>query len=139
MAGRASKTVLPHEAFAKCDIRLVEAQTPAEIFEKVGRACAQACPGGRVHAAERHAAVEDADGFAVAEPLRQAVVDAQGVEPLLYPSAGGSLPDYVFTKILGMPTPSCVPYANADEANHAPNENLKLDAFSTASGRARPS
>ncbi len=22
-----------------------------------------------------------------------------------------------------------VPYANADEANHAPNENLKLDCF----------
>jgi hypothetical protein len=41
---------------------------------------------------------------------------------------GGSLPDYVFTKILGVPA-FVVPYANADEANHAPNENLKLDCF----------
>src|SRR5262249_6705869 len=33
--GPGSKTVLPHEAFAKCDIRLVEAQTVDEIFAKV--------------------------------------------------------------------------------------------------------
>jgi acetylornithine deacetylase/succinyl-diaminopimelate desuccinylase-like protein len=41
---------------------------------------------------------------------------------------GGSLPDYVFTKTLGIPA-FVVPYANADEANHAPNENLELDRF----------
>jgi acetylornithine deacetylase/succinyl-diaminopimelate desuccinylase-like protein len=63
-----------------------------------------------------------------AETIRQAIVAAQGVEPLLYPTTGGSLPDYVFTKILGIPA-FVVPYANADEANHAPNENLKLDCF----------
>src|SRR5205807_1890642 len=33
--GMGSKTVLPHEAFAKCDIRLVEAQTADEILAKV--------------------------------------------------------------------------------------------------------
>src|SRR5439155_12775681 len=33
--GPGSKTVLPHEAFAKCDIRLVEAQTADEIFAKL--------------------------------------------------------------------------------------------------------
>ncbi len=60
--------------------------------------------------------------------LRDAIVTARGVEPLLYPCAGGSLPDYVFTKTLGLPA-FVVPYANADEANHAPNENLKIDCF----------
>jgi acetylornithine deacetylase/succinyl-diaminopimelate desuccinylase-like protein len=63
-----------------------------------------------------------------AEPIRRAVVAARGVEPLLYPTVGGSLPDYVFTKILGLPA-FVVPYANADEANHAPNENLKIECF----------
>jgi hypothetical protein len=38
------------------------------------------------------------------------------------------LPDYVFTKILGKHA-FVVPYANADEANYAPNENLKLECF----------
>ena len=56
------------------------------------------------------------------------MVAARGVEPLLYPTVGGSLPDYVFTKILGLPA-FVVPYANADEANHAPNENLKVACF----------
>ena len=59
---------------------------------------------------------------------RLAVVAARGVEPLLYPTVGGSLPDYAFTKILGIPS-FVVPYANADEANHAPNENLELVRF----------
>jgi hypothetical protein len=47
---------------------------------------------------------------------------------LLYPTLGASLPNYVFTKILGVPA-FIVPYANADEANHAPNENLKIECF----------
>jgi hypothetical protein len=36
--------------------------------------------------------------------IRHAIVTAQGVEPLLYPRMGGSLPNYVFTKILGIPS-----------------------------------
>ncbi len=47
---------------------------------------------------------------------------------MVYPCAGGSLPDYVFTKILGVPA-YVMPYANADEANHAPNENLEIELF----------
>jgi len=62
------------------------------------------------------------------ETIRRAILKAQGVEPYVYPAMGGSLPDYVFTKILGVPA-FVVPYANADEANHAPNENLTLDCF----------
>jgi acetylornithine deacetylase/succinyl-diaminopimelate desuccinylase-like protein len=62
------------------------------------------------------------------EPLRDAIISATGEEPLLFPAMGGSLPDYVFTKILGIPD-FTVPYANADESNHAPNENMELDLF----------
>jgi acetylornithine deacetylase/succinyl-diaminopimelate desuccinylase-like protein len=61
-------------------------------------------------------------------PLRKAIIAATGIEPLLIPSAGGSLPEYVWTKILGVPALT-LPYANADEANHAPNENLDLNLF----------
>lgn len=44
------------------------------------------------------------------------------------PAMGGSLPNYVFTGILGIPD-FTVPYANADEANHAPNENIEVQRF----------
>jgi hypothetical protein len=46
----------------------------------------------------------------------------------LIPAGFGSLPNYVFTKILGIPA-FVTPYANHDEANHAPNENMTLDCF----------
>ena len=63
-----------------------------------------------------------------AAPIVRAIEAARGETPLMYPTVGGSLPDYVFTKILGKPA-FVVPYANADEANHAPNENLEVVRF----------
>ena len=44
------------------------------------------------------------------------------------PSLGGSLPDYVWTSILGVPS-VVVPYADHDENNHSPNENMSLSRF----------
>ncbi|NTW01173.1 MAG: peptidase M20, partial [Oscillochloris sp.] len=63
-----------------------------------------------------------------AAPISAGVAQAQGEPPLLVPAMGGSLPEYVWTKTLGVPS-FVVPYANADEANHAPNENLEIERF----------
>jgi len=127
-AGPESKTVLPHEAFAKCDIRLVEAQSVEEIFSKVEAHVRQHAPGVEfIRQGGMEPSKTPLDSPFV-EPLKQALRIATGQEPLLFPAMGGSLPDYVFTKILGIPD-FTVPYANADEANHAPNENLELDLF----------
>ena len=62
------------------------------------------------------------------EPIRQGMVAGLGEEPLLVPPLGGSLPAYVFTTILGLPTFG-MPLANADQTNHAPNENLEVERF----------
>ncbi len=126
--GPGSKTVLPHEAVAKCDMRLVEAQTADEIFAKVEAHVRRHAPGVTVI---RQGSMDPSktpldSPFAV--PIRRGIVAAQGEEPLLVPALGGSLPDYVFTKLLGIPAFG-VPYANADEANHAPNENLEVERF----------
>jgi acetylornithine deacetylase/succinyl-diaminopimelate desuccinylase-like protein len=126
--GPGTKTVLPNEAVAKCDIRLVEAQTPDEIFAKVAAHVRRHAPDVEFVPQGSMAPSKTPMDSPYAEVIRRAIVLAQGVEPLLYPATGGSLPDYVFTKILGVPA-FVVPYANADEANHAPNENLKLDCF----------
>ena len=126
--GPESKTVLPHEALAKCDIRLVEAQTTEEIFAKVEAHVWKHAPEVEfIRQGGMNPSKTPLDSPFV-EPLRQAILTATGKEPLLVPSMGGSLPDYVFTKILGIPD-FTVPYANADEANHAPNENLELELF----------
>lgn len=126
--GDGSKTVLPCSAVAKCDMRLVEAMTPDQAMDCV-----------RAHVA-RHApdvVVIDRGGMLpsktpMSSPFIPAISDAlevaQGAEPLIYPVVGGSLPDYVFTKTLGVPA-FVTPYANHDEANHAPNENMSVECF----------
>jgi len=126
--GPGSKTVLPCEAFVKCDIRLVEAMTPDDVLAMVAAHVKTHAPevefiprGGmlpsRVRLDSQRAAI-----------IRDAIELAHGVPPIEYPCTGGSLPDYVFTKILGVPA-FVVPYANADEANHAPNENMTIECF----------
>jgi acetylornithine deacetylase/succinyl-diaminopimelate desuccinylase-like protein len=126
--GPGSKTVLPHEAVVKCDIRLVETQTPDEILEKVGAHVARAAPGVAFIPLDGMLPSKTPMDSPYAVPLRQAITAAHGVAPLEYPCAGGSLPNYVFTKILKLPA-FVTPYGNADESNHAPNENLALDCF----------
>jgi acetylornithine deacetylase/succinyl-diaminopimelate desuccinylase-like protein len=126
--GPGSKTVLPHEAVAKCDIRLVEAQTVDEIFGKVEEHVRRFAPEVEFIRQGGMDPSKTPLDSPFAEPIRQGIIAAQGAEPLLVPAMGGSLPNYVFTKTLGLHT-FVVPYANADEANHAPNENLEIERF----------
>jgi len=126
--GPGTKTVLPCEAFVKCDMRLIEAQRCEDILDKVEAHV-------KKHAPEvefiRQGSMEPSKTpieSKYTEPLRQAFIAAQGQEPLLVPAMGGSLPDYVWTKQLGVPSFQ-TPYANHDEANHAPNENMEVERF----------
>lgn len=127
--GPGSKTVLPSEAIVKCDIRLVEAQDPQDILRKLAAHVEK-------HAPDVELVVQGTGMYPsrtpiaspFTGPLRRAFIVAQGEEALLVPAGFGSLPCYVFTKILGVPAFQ-TPYANYDEANHAPNENLALDCF----------
>ena len=82
--GPGSKTVLPCEAFAKCDVRLVEAMTPADVFEKVAAHVKKHAP--KVEFVPLNGMLPSTTPMdsRFAEPIRQAIVDAQGIEPLLY-------------------------------------------------------
>lgn len=126
--GPGMKTVLPCEAFVKCDMRLVEPLTPDYVYEKVRAHVERYAPDVEFVPLNSMLPSKTPMDSPFAKPITQAVEHARGVGPLLYPSVGGSLPDYAFTKILGIPS-FVVPYANADEANHAPNENLEIVRF----------
>jgi acetylornithine deacetylase/succinyl-diaminopimelate desuccinylase-like protein len=125
-SGPGSKTVLPHEAFAKCDIRLVESQSVEEIFAKVEAHVKRHAPDVEVIRSGGMDPSKTPLDSPYAEPLFRAITEGQGEEPQIVPAMGGSLPNYVFTKTLGLPT-FLVPYANADESNHAPNENMEVE------------
>ncbi len=50
----------------------------------------------------------------------------RGEHAVLMPTLGGSVPIFAFTDILKVPT-LIVPYANANNRQHSPNEHLRLD------------
>jgi acetylornithine deacetylase/succinyl-diaminopimelate desuccinylase-like protein len=51
-----------------------------------------------------------------------------GEEPVIVPLLGGGLPDHLFTGLLRLPS-LWVPFAQPDQANHAPNENIMAGHF----------
>jgi acetylornithine deacetylase/succinyl-diaminopimelate desuccinylase-like protein len=126
--GPGSKTVLPHEAFVKCDIRLVADQTVADTLEKVSAHVRRHAPDIELIFQGGMEPSKTPLDSPYAMPIRRSLAAVHGVEPLLIPAMGGSLPDYVFTRILGVPA-FVVPYANHDEDNHAPNENIEVERF----------
>lgn len=127
--GPGNKTVLPNEAIAKCDVRLVARQDPADIVAKIAAHVARHAPEVEFVCTEMGMRPSKTPLTApLAQPIQRAITSAYGQEPLLYPTGFGSLPGYVFTDILGIPA-FVVNYANADAANHAPNENMTLECF----------
>ena len=127
--GPGMKTIIPHVASAKLDARLVMDQDPDEIEEKI-----------RVHLKRRGFGDIEVKRLGAVPPSRtpvdhplgkavvRAVEQAWGRRPVIVPNLGGTIPDYLFTQVLGLPS-VWVPYAPHDEANHAPNESITLEGF----------
>jgi acetylornithine deacetylase/succinyl-diaminopimelate desuccinylase-like protein len=127
--GPKSKTIVPHRASAKIDMRLVVNQDPDDIFNKFAA-------HARAHGFD-DLTIEKQGGFhpsrtPLDHPLGQAAARAVrqgfGKEPVFQPCMGGSDPDYYFTRLLGIPRVN-VPYAPHDENNHAPNESIMVEGF----------
>lgn len=125
--GEGSKTVLPNEARAKIDFRLVPDMEPAEVL----------------HLLRRHL---DAEGFSDIEiidlggehpargPLDAAIVQAAiasarevyGSEPILYPTMAGTGPIYPLCTALGTPVASGAGCGYHGTRVHSPNENIRV-------------
>jgi len=59
---------------------------------------------------------------------KAAVEKGFGKKVLVVPSLGGTTPDFVFTRLLGLPS-IVIPLAPYDENNHAPNESTKVSLY----------
>ena len=126
--GPGSKTVLPSEARVKMDLRLVPDQDPADVYELIRTHVTRYAPEVEV----RHLGAMDPVAVPLDTPLsapvRRAVARGFGTEPVDVPLVGGSLPSAVWPQVLGVPSLT-VPYGNADQANHSPNENMIVERF----------
>jgi acetylornithine deacetylase/succinyl-diaminopimelate desuccinylase-like protein len=128
-AGPGQKTIIFREALAKADIRLVGGQDPAAVLPAVRRFAADR---GYTGIEIRELKSTPASRTSLDDPfvpvVKEAVAKGFGREPLVVPSLGGTTPDYVFTRLLGLPS-IVVPLAPYDENNHAPNESTKVSLY----------
>ncbi|MDQ0338127.1 acetylornithine deacetylase/succinyl-diaminopimelate desuccinylase-like protein [Caldalkalibacillus uzonensis] len=126
--GEGSKTIIPSKATLKMDIRLVVDQDPDDIYEKFYAHVKKHAPDVEVKQLGQMKPSRTPADQEIVKVVTEAVYESYNQVPVLLPSLGGSLPDYVWTKILGLPS-IVVPYANFDEANHSPNENIGVNNF----------
>lgn len=127
-SGQGIKTIIPSEATAKMDIRLVIDQSPEDIYQKIEKHVKKYAPDIEIEFLGAVYPSRTSSDNELVKIIISAVHEAYQKEPIIQPSLGGSLPDYVWTKILELPS-VVVPYANFDEANHSPDENINIDYF----------
>ena len=126
--GGEHRTVIPHVAVARCDIRLVGGQRPDDVLDAIRAHVAKHAPDVQVVPGGSMAPSRTLPETRFTTAVMAGTESGLGEPPLLIPALGGSLPIAVFTEDLGLPCYG-VPLANVDEANHAPNENLELRWF----------
>lgn len=122
------RTIVPGYAIAKLDFRLVEAQDPEDICKKLMAHVNKHCPDMKVTIGSHLLPSKTPPDLPVSQAVIRAVGRAYRKQPVVMSSTGATNPEYVFTKIAGLSS-VCVPYANADECNHAPNENMDIELF----------
>lgn len=125
--GKGTKTVIPAEATARLDARLVPDQDPHQFVEQI-----------RAHLLRR--GFEDIEVSLLAttypcrtpldNPLNDAIVaaswDAYGKAPIFEPHQPGGTPQWVIDRYLGIPCSATgVGYVTC--MSHAPNENIRID------------
>jgi acetylornithine deacetylase/succinyl-diaminopimelate desuccinylase-like protein len=125
-----SKTVLPKEAMAKLDMRLVPNQAPDDIYEKL-----------RAHLDERGFEDISIKRFSSEHPVRSpsdslvarasiaAAAQVFDGPPALQPMMIGTGPMYPIAAQVGIPTVSPAGVHRPDSNIHAPNENCRVDDF----------
>lgn len=140
--GGGAANAVPTSASVSIDFRLVPGQQPARIrqlFEAYVTArgytltrdsAAAATSSDRARLAlvnwdEGYVSVRVPSTLPAVGAVRRLMARAYGREPLVLPILGGSLPLFHFVEQLGA-TVITVPTVNADNSQHAPNENLRV-------------
>jgi acetylornithine deacetylase/succinyl-diaminopimelate desuccinylase-like protein len=143
--GKASRTIIPPEAVAEIDIRLVMESDPERLIglvrqhvESLGYTVIDHAPSdaerlanerlvSMTHSVSYGAFRSDPDS-APARMARAGMRHLYGEEPILIRTMGGSIPIAPIIDALGIPAAS-VPTVNIDNNQHSPNENLRVGNF----------
>jgi acetylornithine deacetylase/succinyl-diaminopimelate desuccinylase-like protein len=127
--GSGQKTIIYKEALAKADVRLVGGQDPDKVFAAIRDfAKARGYHGIEIRNLKATPASRTPLDHPMVPRVKAAVEKGFGKKVLVVPSLGGTTPDFVFTRLLGLPS-IVVPLAPYDENNHAPNESTKVSLY----------
>jgi acetylornithine deacetylase/succinyl-diaminopimelate desuccinylase-like protein len=127
--GQGQKTIIFKEALAKADVRLVGGQDPDAVLAAIRKfAHDRGYHGIEIRSTKGTPASRTRLDHPMVPVVRAAVEKGFGRKVLVVPSLGGTTPDFVFTRILGLPS-IVVPLAPYDENNHAPNESTKVSLY----------
>jgi acetylornithine deacetylase/succinyl-diaminopimelate desuccinylase-like protein len=126
----ASKTVLPKDAMAKLDMRLVPNQDPDDIADKLEAHLDKHGFGDiKVKRFSMSRPVRSPADSLVARAAVKAAEDVFDQPPAIAPMMIGTGPMYAMAAGLGIPTVSTAGVHRPDSNIHAPNENCRLDDF----------
>jgi len=127
--GPGSKTVLPAEASAKVDFRLVPNQTPTQVLDQL-----------RIHLDDsgfsdikiKYLGGEPPARTDPDDPFVKLVVESAepvyGSQMQIVPMVGGSGPNHPFIHLLNLPV-ICAGLGYPGTNAHAPNENIRFDLY----------
>jgi acetylornithine deacetylase/succinyl-diaminopimelate desuccinylase-like protein len=127
--GAGSKTVLPCEAMAKVDFRIVPHQDPDDLVRKLEAHLAEQGFGDIEvvrHNGYRAARVDPDAPFV--KLVAETAWDVYDRPPVVSPTSGGSGPMAAFVDFLGVPIGN-VGVGYPDSGAHAPNEHIRLSDF----------
>jgi acetylornithine deacetylase/succinyl-diaminopimelate desuccinylase-like protein len=126
--GAGKKSVIPSEAVVRLESRLVPGQQPDKVLEAIEQHVRMYIPDAEITKLAGQPPSKTSPELPVSRAAVASMEEAYGVPPVVMPLLGATAPNYVFTDDLGLPA-IWTTYANYDEDNHAPNENMTLRAF----------
>lgn len=125
--GQGAQSSIPAEATAVIEVRYVPDMTEERIMDQFRDWLRDLEPGATIELLPGRLPSRTPMGTETARRVAAAVGRGYGRQPVLLPSSGGSSPEHVFTD-LGLHS-YWTHLANPDLHNHAPDENLTLDAL----------
>ncbi len=127
-SGEGTKNIIPSEAVAKFDIRLVRKQNPVEIMPNIKKVVQEFSPFATIREFVSYPPTMTDSNSPYIQTAIKALEAASDKKAIVEPVMAGTVPNYVWTDILKKPTLT-IPYANSDQNNHAPNENINKCVF----------
>ena len=140
--GSEARTIIPSEATAAIDLRLVKGIDPKKQVDRLiahikkqGYLVSIEAPDratrlkhpmiARVTNSGGYRAVRTSMSLPISQKIIRAITQASGLRPVLAPTLGGSVPIYILETATRAPQIG-IPIVNHDNNQHSSNENLRL-------------